>query len=664
MRNLKFHYLAAKNFLCFGPEGIQIHFDDYGQVVQVVGENLDVTGSDEHIPSNGAGKSALHDAFSFALYGKTVKKPTKLKGGKVVNAKIGKKCEVEIQFDDHRIVRSLEPNKLQVWRSKDRLWDASTLLDRGGTPETQKYIDGIIGLSHRAFCNVVVFDDRDAYAFLESDAATKREIIENFIGLDKFRNFFDTSKDLIKENKKLISEKSQEYQRLINEVSACDIRCAKVVEQESVWKQKKQLQLQALVTQVKTKQTELEGTDDTKALATYEAAQEQLGFIKVDILELESKKVKLEESILTAEASVQDAADKKNDLMLKVQERMLNLKSLQNKLKSSGELIEALSNLTHDAKCPVCYGSIDQNNYINVLRREQNVSEQALDASQKETALLTRDQGDLSVMTANLKKATEGIVGARSRVQQFNEEIRGKTSKVEQLRSLSKPQLNSAQQALEAEITQLKQQYTAAKAELSESPYAEILVAAVQEKEQKTKELELKSVEVKQAEADGPYFDLASQAFGDHGIRRSVVDGIIPALNARVGYWLQHLIKNKIELTFDSELTETIKRNGVEAFYHAMSNGEIRRINLAVSQAFSYIMMFTSGRCPSVVFLDEITGGGIDRAGTNGVYNMIFELAKERQVFITTHNSDLLKMLEGCETILLRKSNDITTLIR
>ena len=41
---------------------------------------------------------------------------------------------------------------------------------------------------------------------------------------------------------------------------------------------------------------------------------------------------------------------------------------------------------------------------------------------------------------------------------------------------------------------------------------------------------------------------------------------------------------------------------------------------------------------------------------------MILELAKERQVFITTHNEKLSGMLEGCQEILLKKVDDITTL--
>ena len=123
------------------------------------------------------------------------------------------------------------------------------------------------------------------------------------------------------------------------------------------------------------------------------------------------------------------------------------------------------------------------------------------------------------------------------------------------------------------------------------------------------------------------------------------------------------MIDGLIELNFDNKLEETITRNGNQAFYHSMSNGEIRRINLAVSQSFAYVMMLNSGCCPSVVFLDEITGGGIDRAGVPFVYNMIFELAKERQVFVTTHNEALMSLLQGCNTLTLKKHEDVTVLV-
>jgi predicted ATPase len=39
------------------------------------------------------------------------------------------------------------------------------------------------------------------------------------------------------------------------------------------------------------------------------------------------------------------------------------------------------------------------------------------------------------------------------------------------------------------------------------------------------------------------------------------------------------------------------------------------------------------------------------------------ELAKEKQVFITTHDQGLLELLQGCETLYLRKKDGFTTIV-
>ena len=79
MINLNIHYASAKNFLCFGEEGIELNFKNYGKVVLVKGYNYDDVDEEGNPSSNGSGKSAIADVIAYALYGKTVKKPKKLR---------------------------------------------------------------------------------------------------------------------------------------------------------------------------------------------------------------------------------------------------------------------------------------------------------------------------------------------------------------------------------------------------------------------------------------------------------------------------------------------------------------------------------------------------------------------------------------------------------
>lgn len=169
---------------------------------------------------------------------------------------------------------------------------------------------------------------------------------------------------------------------------------------------------------------------------------------------------------------------------------------------------------------------------------------------------------------------------------------------------------------------------------------------------------------IKIKEARLPYYDYWIKGFGDKGIRSLIIDGMMPALNTRINYWLQFLIDNQIKLTFDQNFNETINNNppdGDPFVYNGLSGGEHVRIDLAISQAFAYLMMLSTGTCPSIVVLDEISTN-IDRTGIHCMYQMICELAKDRQVVVITHDGDLLQMIESSSsTIVVERKEGFST---
>jgi DNA repair exonuclease SbcCD ATPase subunit len=162
-------------------------------------------------------------------------------------------------------------------------------------------------------------------------------------------------------------------------------------------------------------------------------------------------------------------------------------------------------------------------------------------------------------------------------------------------------------------------------------------------------------IEIQNLETLNSYYEFWFEAFGDEGIRKLVVNEIIPALNSRLSYWLQILIDNKIEIKFDSSLNEFISKFpdcDKELIYAVLSNGQKRRINLAVNQAFAHVMMLSHGVAPNIIFLDEVTSN-IDQIGVQAIYDMICELSKSKKVFVTTHDQDLISMLSGCQEMVL-----------
>jgi energy-coupling factor transporter ATP-binding protein EcfA2 len=92
-----------------------------------------------------------------------------------------------------------------------------------------------------------------------------------------------------------------------------------------------------------------------------------------------------------------------------------------------------------------------------------------------------------------------------------------------------------------------------------------------------------------------------------------------------------------------------------------MSGGQRRRLNLSVTLGFAYLMIMNCA-CPSAIFLDEVASN-LDRPGIEGVCRMIRELSHERQVFVITHDVELLEMLSGCDVIELVMKDGITHLV-
>ena len=671
MRSLAFHTIRAQNILCFGSDGIEINFRSYGNVVQVCGINLDAPGTEEDPASNGAGKSSIQELLSIGLFGRTVKSPTKNKGGRIVNI-LADKGELEVQWDDFRVIRSFKKSKtgtvtskLDLWQSSKYVWDDESKVSFGTSDETQKYIEERIGLSHHAFCNVVIFDDSNTYSFLEADAATKRQIVENLLDLEQYRDYHNNCKDIHRDLKKQIVDLGKEYAHFQEAVESCDSRISTVKQQEKNWKISKKNDLTLLMDLIKTKQSQLGKSDSGIQINNWEKGQERIAHINDVVTDLDSKRTKVLEAIKKAREKLDIIRCDRQIVNEEIQTESLSLKNLELESNKALVLIEDLENLNEGTVCPTCRGAINRSNYEHVIYHGKEILEKCRISIDDKLEFINIRKETFGKKSSNVSLIEEKICEAEESLDVIESKIRNYRKEVSDLSKLKKPEGKISDQVLEVEIVELKKQVKCKKEEYEgHSPYQEIIEQSECEKIDKEKNRDCKINNLKKLEEELPYYEFWIDAFGDGGIRKFVIDGIVPALNERVAYWLQILIDGLIELTFDNKLEETITRNGNAAFYHNMSKGEIRRINLAVSQSFSYVMMLNSGCCPSIVFLDEITGGGIDRAGVPYVYNMIFELAKERKVFVTTHNEVLMNLLQGCETLTLKKNNDITILVQ
>jgi DNA repair exonuclease SbcCD ATPase subunit len=78
--------------------------------------------------------------------------------------------------------------------------------------------------------------------------------------------------------------------------------------------------------------------------------------------------------------------------------------------------------------------------------------------------------------------------------------------------------------------------------------------------------------------------------------------------------------------------------------YNGASQGERRRVDLAIMLALAEVAAGASGTTPGTLFLDEVCDG-IDESGTGFVVDLVADLAKTRCVVLITHRQDLAEAI-------------------
>ena len=665
MRSLDFKYLRAKNFVCFGPDGIEIELNKYGNIILIRGNNLDVHDTEERVASNGIGKSTIADILVYALFGKTIKQPKKIKHHDVINNKSKKLLEVEVRWGNYRVIRTRKPDAIRFWESPDGIWTELTEKTLGGQPATQALIDKALGMNYDAFINVVVFTDNNAGSFLECTQDAKRDIVDNLLSLYKFRGYFTTAKDYKNKSRAEIKTTNSIYEQLLNELDSRKNRLAQIEAQEKEWKRNKQRELLELVERMKAKKQLLASSDQGAALAEYAKVQAKISALQAAIPGYEQVEAKLNSVLLGVRGKLDSRREAKSTLDIAVQEHRSTIAAAHSKLNGYNKTLTDIAS-KKGTKCPTCRGVILEENFQDVIIEANTQIEQLNQTIKMEGTQLTELTTEVNAIHGDITRLEDVLQQGKVKANEAANKLLSVRLEITQLSKIPVPEKGADERLLEQQIAELKEQAIARKRELEgPSPYAQIVKTAQEDVETKRAECKTKKEVLAELEDDMLYYDWLADSF-DKEIRSFAISSILPDLNERVAYWLQILMDGKIKLEFDAQLDETIARNPADGdpfVYHAMSGGERRRINLAVSQAFAYIMMLSSNNSPSLVFLDEVTTN-IDPYGVDAIYRMIQELAQHKQVFITTHDQGLLDMLSGVDKIELVKKDGFTKLVK
>jgi len=656
MKQLNFKNIKASNFFCFGNKGIELDFDSFQNIVFIKGINKDIVDQNGKFSSNGSGKSSIPQIITYCFYGKTIKSPKKISHKDIINNKNGKKLSVEVIFDNYKVVRTRKPDSLRVWKSDAGVWDDSTEITLGGMPSTQELINNIIGLSYESFLNVCVFTDDNNSCFLELDHAEKRKIVENLLNLEKYRDYLDTAKELSKTNKDKIKSLALELSYIDTNKRNIEFNISSIKDNIKKYEDNIISSILIIERKIEAFNNEIKNSSYEEDLKVYEDNQDKIKKIDVSLDAFFVKKEEVTAKTTEVFKIYNEKLTEKTDYESKMREFSLEINTTEKNINTFDNKINKFKNLEPNMICDKCFGTIKPENYqefIDNALKDKKISEIDL-------ITLNNNFNEVKIIHDEIIKSIQELIEKLNKIKSFSTKLNEEENKLKILKAslmnFKKPELTNQELIIKTQIKNLEQEREEKNKLLTgRNPNQDLLDQNNIKLNESAEDDKNTRIEIQNLETLNSYYEFWFEAFGDEGIRKLVVNEIIPALNSRLSYWLQILIDNKIEIKFDSSLNEFISKFpdcDKELIYAVLSNGQKRRINLAVNQAFAHVMMLSHGVAPNIIFLDEVTSN-IDQIGVQAIYDMICELSKSKKVFVTTHDQDLISMLSGCQEMVL-----------
>ena len=216
-----FKTLRWKNLLSTGNTFTEVSLNTHNNTL-IVGEN-------------GAGKSTILDALSFALFGKPFRKVNK---GQLINSINNKgllvECEFAVGNKNYLIKRGSKPTVFEIYM------DGVLINADAASSDYQDILDKqILKINHKSFSQIVVLGSASFIPFMQLAAATRREVIEDLLDIQIFTTMNTLLKEKVAQNKNDIIDVSYKIQGVEEKIEMENSHLNEIQQsQEGVVKQK------------------------------------------------------------------------------------------------------------------------------------------------------------------------------------------------------------------------------------------------------------------------------------------------------------------------------------------------------------------------------------------------------------------------------------------
>lgn len=594
---MQFVKLNLQNFMSF--EDQEFTDLDHNGLTLIEGVNHDAGGS------NGAGKSAVWDAISFALFGVTARG---LKADAVIHRKFKKNCAVDLElwFGGHKYI-------IRRYRKHDEFQDRFMVMhnkgpkketvEKGTLDGTQKWLEEEFKIDYDLFKCTILFAQGETFNFVDSGNKAQKEILAKIMKV---------SYDLyLNRAKKLLADGRTEVARMESEIAMLHSHTKEehelgYKEELAEWNENYKENLK----RVKRLMGEKPEPIDTKKLEG-----------------LKDLKKKIEDKLATVKAVAESYYEHKHETLAAIRQDEASIRSMSGK----------------DGKCSSCYQNVDKSLLAKLIK-------------EKEKKIVVFNEV-LAVAEAELTKAEATVTNLKSKLDQVSDAMRE-----------IKTEVLDYQDRLE-KYTEAKTEYEEYRAEVNpfiklveeeKQQQLEIRKKIVELNEECEIERDMVPYYSFWANAFGDsgiksfVFDLVCSSLTN---KANKYLNLMSKGSVSVSFDTQKKLKSgEMREKFDCEIVT----EGARVDYAAYSGGEKRRISLAVDMALAEIMGDYHGSNFNMIVFDEQTNY-LDAEGRKSFMDLLKDLSATKAVFVVEHDSEMKAMFDNVWSI--EKKNQVSRLM-
>jgi len=662
----------AKNFLCFRDASADF---EGVHVACLCGEN-------------GAGKSSVFDAITFALWGET----SRGRGDDLIHSGQNE-MSVELEFlsGTNRYLIIRKQVRGTATRSGKSSLDIQVLdgseyrpLSEHLKKETQAAINGLLHLDYETFINSAMILQGRANEFSKKRPGERKEVLANVLDLSYYDQLEQVARDLANKNESdvgilereilAIQGKVGDRDQIRDELGEATATLKSIVHVKEVTDQTvaelrgrrdamsaKSEQAGLLDGQITTAQKRLEGLQ--KRLKDASTNIERLNKVIADWPELEAKYLKCQQDIedkkkrlseVTADIQVLTAAN-------------VDITTAINDLNDKRSMLSELG-----AACPLCESELGADGCAKL--RDKLTNELNKRAGQQSETITKINES--KTLGSTLTKAINQDTATLKELEVPRSEAATANVLLEKEEE-TENYLNENIEFTRKEIADLTAKHGAVKAEISglddilaKLKTAEAEAADYAGKERKVREVitradeKLRQIDEYAAEIttketslrtckedESLYADLAKY-FSKRGIQALIIEETLPEIEAEANLLLGKMTDGRMALTLETQ-RDTKKGATVETLeikiadelgmrpYEMFSGGEAFRIDLALRIAISRLLVRRAGAAMPILIIDEGFGTQ-DSAGIEKLVEAINSIQDDfEKVFVITHLDEL-----------------------